>query len=128
MLFKILFSSLFLLATEFASAAHLARNIRCVAADEVSKVTMRFQIVKANRLHRLTVDFRTDKATSGLVAGDKVGIVIDDVVVGQVKLRSVSRTVLKGRFRTQGFDPDFGIDVERRSSGEIANLACVFKR
>lgn len=123
---KMLITGLLLGLSSFASAAHLSKNLRCIAIDGATSVEMKFQVVKANKLHRLTVSFVTPKGGE-LKAGDKLDFVIDGQIISEVKLRSKD-DFLKGTDRIQGFDPDFGIDVDKGSIGEIGGLTCTFKR
>ena len=124
-MFRLILALAFLFPA-ISQAAHLSTNIRCVDDNEGSSVTMKFVVVKKNKLHRLSVVFEASK-DGPFKAGDELDIFIDGELVGALKLRN-KRTTLKGVFRKQGFDPDFDIDVAKKSLGEIADLSCSFKR
>jgi hypothetical protein len=124
-MFKLLLLSL-LLIPGVGSAAHLALNIRCVTVTPEAKVNLQFQVVRRNKLHRLTVGFEAAKGGT-FKAGDDLDVVIDGETVATVKLKSQGEKLV-GKTRKQGFDPDFDIDAKRGSVGTMGGLTCTFKR
>lgn len=119
--------ALFMLVPSLGYSAHLATNLRCVDKNEAGEVKMGFVVVKANKLHRFTVNLKVLKG-GAFNSGDSVDVVVDGDTVATLKLKGAKGKFLKASFRKQGFDPEFPIDVKRGTSAEVAGLSCKFKR